>query len=49
MRCCGSAYRELARSGYRYGRNHIVAAFADVITATVLAIRADSRAARRHE
>jgi hypothetical protein len=31
------------------GRSHIVAASADVITATVLAMRADSRAARRHE
>ena len=33
----------------RRGRSHIVAASADLITATVLAMRADSRAARRHE
>jgi hypothetical protein len=33
----------------RYARSHIVAASADVITATVLAMRAGSGAARRHE
>jgi hypothetical protein len=33
----------------RRGRSHIVTASAYVITATVLAMRADSGAARRHE